>query len=94
MNKYAIIQNGLVINYIEYETQPDNPPPSFEEGTIAVLNNNIGVGYTYKDGVFTAPKPYPSWVLVDNNWESPIPMPQDNKPYFWDEPTTSWKELA
>ncbi len=56
MNKYAIIQNGLVINYIEYESQPDNPPPSFEEGTIAILNNEIGVGYTYVDGVFIEPQ--------------------------------------
>lgn len=55
MDKYAIIQNGVVINYIEYESQPENPPPSFPEGTIAVLNNNVGVGYTYSDGVFTAP---------------------------------------
>ena len=94
MNKYAIIQNGVVINYIEYETQPDNPPPSFKEGTIAVLNNNVGIGYTYQNGVFTAPKPYSSWVLVDNKWEAPIPMPQDDKPYFWDEATTSWKGLA
>ena len=55
MNKYAIIQNGLVINYVEYETQPDNPPPSFEEGTIAVLSNNAGIGYTYENGTFIAP---------------------------------------
>jgi hypothetical protein len=94
MNKYAIIQNGLVINYIEYETQPDNPPPSFEEGTIAVLNNSVGVGYTYADGVFTAPKPFPSWVLVDNKWTAPTPRPTDSKIYAWDEETTSWKELA
>jgi len=94
MNKYAIIQNGLVINYIEYETQPSNPPPSFEEGTIAVLNNNIGVGYTYANGVFTAPKPYPSWVLVNNTWTAPIEKPTGDKTYVWDETTTSWKELA
>jgi len=94
MNKYAIIQNGLVINYVEYETQPSNPPPSFEEGTIAVLNNSIGVGYTYNNGVFTAPKPYPSWVLVDNKWTAPTAKPTDNKFYQWDEPTISWKELT
>ena len=93
MNKYAIIQNGLVINYIEYETQPDNPPPAFEEGTIAVLNNSIGVGYTYANGIFTAPKPYPSWVLVDNKWTAPVEKPNDDKFYQWDEATTSWVEV-
>lgn len=94
MNKYAIIQNGLVINYIEYETQPDNPPPSFEEGTIAVLNNNVGVGYIYADGVFTAPQPFPSWVLVDNKWTAPTEKPTDGKIYQWDEETISWKVAA
>lgn len=94
MNKYAIIQNGLVVNYIEYETQPDNPPPAFEEGTIAVLNNNVGVGYTYNNGVFTEPQPYASWILVNNKWTAPTPKPTDNKLYRWDETTTSWKELG
>jgi hypothetical protein len=93
MNKYAIIQNGVVINYIEYETEPTNPPLGFEEGTVAILNNEVGVGYTYKDGVFTEPQPYPSWTLVDNKWTAPIPMPQDNKIYVWDETTNSWKGL-
>jgi hypothetical protein len=90
MNKYAIIQNGLVINYIEYESQPTNPPPGFEEGTIAVLNNSIGVGYTYNNDIFTAPKPYASWILVDNKWTAPTEKPNDNKIYFWNEETQSW----
>jgi hypothetical protein len=94
MNKYAIIQNGLVINYIEYETQPDNPPPSFEEGTIAVLNNSVGVGYTYNNGVFTEPQPYASWILVNNKWTAPTAKPNDGKIYMWDEETISWKGLA
>ena len=64
MDKYAIIQNGVVINYIEYETQPDNPPPSFPEGTIAILNNNIGVGWTYVNGEFVPPVyPKQPWEL-------------------------------
>jgi hypothetical protein len=91
MDKYAIIKNGVVVNYIEYESQPSNPPAGFEEGTIAILNNNIGVGYTYKDGVFTQPQPYPSWVLVNNEWEAPVQKPQDSKPYMWDESNLSWK---
>ena len=56
--------------------------------------NYAAVGYTYdktKDA-FIAPKPYPSWVLVEDTcqWEAPTSKPDDGKLYSWDEDTTSW----
>jgi len=58
--------------------------------------NYAGIGFIYdpiRDG-FVPPKPYPSWQLADNcSWWAPIPMPNDNKDYRWDETTTSWKEI-
>ena len=57
--------------------------------------NYAGVGYTYDttNDVFYAPKPYASWTLNQSSWlwEAPVPMPQDEKLYNWDEPTLSWK---
>jgi hypothetical protein len=58
--------------------------------------NYAAVGYTYdkaKDA-FIAPKPYPSWVLVEDTcqWEAPTAMPNDGKAYAWDEDTTAWVE--
>jgi len=93
MQKYAIIQNGIVVNSIEYETQPSNPPPAFDDTHLAVQSDIAGPGYTYADGVFTAPQPYPSWTLVNNVWTAPTPMPTDEKPYIWDELTKSWLEI-
>jgi hypothetical protein len=55
MKKYAIIQNGIVVNTIEYETQPDSPIPGFDETYIAVQSDVAGPGYTYENGVFVAP---------------------------------------
>lgn len=65
-------------------------------------NNNIrknyaGIGYSWDAGrdAFIPPKPYPSWVLLEETcrWESPIPMPvEEGKMYRWDEATTSWLE--
>ena len=65
-------------------------------------NNNIrknyaGIGYSYDAGrdAFISPKPYPSWVLLEETcrWEAPIPMPvEEGKMYRWDEATTSWLE--
>jgi hypothetical protein len=93
MEIYAIIQNGLVINTIEYAEQPSNPPPSFEEGVIAVLANGAGVGYTYANGVFTAPQPYPSWTLVDNIWQPPTPKPTESGFFIWNEDSKSWVKI-
>lgn len=58
--------------------------------------NYAGIGYQYDStrDAFIPPKPYASWVLDEATclWNSPIPMPQDNKNYAWDESTTSWAE--
>ena len=73
-------------------------PNSDEEDSGTPLRKNYaGIGYTYdsdKDA-FYAPKPYPSW-LLDNTtclWEAPVAYPDDDKPYEWDEDTTSWVEI-
>lgn len=52
-----------------------------------------GVGFTYdpvKD-IFIAAKPYPSWSLDSNDdWQPPIPYPNDGIIYYWDESITDW----
>jgi len=42
---------------------------------------------------FNLRKPYPSWVgdIDTMSWQPPTPYPQDDKQYYWDEPSTSWK---
>lgn len=56
--------------------------------------NHAGIGYTYDEDrdAFIPPKPYQSWVLNEStcNWESPIPYPQDNQKYKWNEQNQSW----
>jgi hypothetical protein len=39
---------------------------------------------------------YTSWVFnaVTCVFEAPTPRPTDDKPYRWDEPTTSWIEVT
>jgi hypothetical protein len=90
MPKYAIINNGIVENVIEYDQQPTNPPPSFSEGYIAIQSDIAAPGFTYENGVFTAPQPFPSWTLINNVWSAPIPYPLDDKVHSWDETTKSW----
>ena len=47
-----------------------------------------------KQAEHQARKPYPSWIgdIDTMSWQSPVPYPQDDKQYYWDEPTVSWVE--
>jgi len=53
---------------------------------------SIGDTYDHDRDAFMAPKPFPSWVLVEDScqWEPPTPYPTDSLEYTWDEPTKSW----
>ena len=53
--RYAIIDEINVINIIDYDTEPTNPPPGFEEPIIAVQSDTAQIGWTYVDGQFIAP---------------------------------------
>jgi len=58
--------------------------------------NYAGIGYTYDAtrDAFIAPQPFNSWILNEDTcqWDSPVPYPDDDKMYTWDEDTTSWVE--
>lgn len=55
--KYAILKDNLVVNVIEYETQPTTPPAGFEEGHIAVQEDHVSIGWIYQNGIFINPNP-------------------------------------
>ena len=56
--------------------------------------NHAGIGYTYDEDrdAFIPKKPFNSWILNESTclWESPIPYPQDNNEYKWNEQNQSW----
>ena len=66
-------------------------------GGTPLRKNYAGLGYTYDSerDAFIAPKPFNSWILNEDTcqWQSPTPMPTDDKSYDWDETTTSWVEI-
>ena len=63
-------------------------------GGIPFRKNYAGIGDTYDEqrDAFIPPKPYNSWILNENTclWDAPIPKPQDNNVYDWNEETQSW----
>ena len=60
--------------------------------------NYAGIGYTYDKtrDAFIAPKPHPSWTLVEDTcqWTAPTAYPDDGKVYEWNEDTTNWVEVV
>lgn len=47
-------------------------------------------------GKFRLPQPYPSWTFDEQSWtwNAPVPYPQDNALYVWDEEQGSWVAVA
>ena len=59
-----------------------------------IRKNYAGIGYTYDEDkdAFIPPQPYPSWTLDEDTclWEAPVPMPDDDNKYSWDEDSQNW----
>ena len=67
-------------------------------GGTPLRKNYAGIGYTYDSerDAFIPPKPYASWILVEDTcqWQAPVPMNDDGKFYQWNEDTLSWDEIV
>ena len=53
----------------------------------------VGVGWVFVDGELRPPQPYPSWTW-NNGWQPPVPYPDDDGFYEWDEAAQEWIELS
>lgn len=68
------------------------------EGGIPLRKNYAGIGYIYDNikDVFIPIKPFNSWILDDSigDWVAPIPHPNDNKMYSWNEDGQTWDLIS
>lgn len=59
--------------------------------------NYAGPGFKYDQmrDAFIPQQPYKSWVLNEDtcNWEAPVPYPNDEKIYLWNEISKQWEEI-
>ncbi len=83
----------------------DNLPPEEWYGNFrnqrcirTSYNHNIrgvfaAVGYSYNEdeNIFVMPQPFASWIRNGSIWESPIPIPNDDNRYRWNEDKTEWE---
>jgi hypothetical protein len=62
-----------------------------------IRKNFAGIDYIYDEerDAFIPPKPFNKWVLNEDTcrWESPVPYPDDDKRYVWNDNKGEWEEL-
>lgn len=67
-------------------------------GGIPLRKNYAGIGFTYDTDrdAFIPPKPYQSWTLNEETclWDAPVPCPNDDKRYRWNEEQQQWIEAV
>jgi hypothetical protein len=65
-----------------------------DNGGTPLRKNHASIGMIYDEDrdAFIYKKPFNSWILNEDTclWESPIPYPQDNNRYNWNEQNQSW----
>lgn len=63
-----------------------------------IRKNYAGIGFTYDEDLdaFIPPKPFASWLLNEETclWEAPVPYPEGEVMYFWNEETGDWEPLV
>ena len=83
--------NSFMNVHYDQETKEPTGKPAFRK-------NYAGIGYTYDEqrDAFIPPQPFDSWTLNEDTclWESPIPYPEDGKPYTWNEENGVWEEIS
>ena len=63
-----------------------------------IRKNYAGIDYTYDEDLdaFIPPKPYNSWILDEETcqWNSPIPQPDNENFYLWNETAQAWEQVS
>lgn len=104
-----INQNNLVLRVLVVSDEQEHRGQEFLANDLSLggtwiqcsYNNRIrkqypGPGFSYDPSadVFIAPRPYESWYLDENyDWQPPVPYPNDDKFYIWNESITNWQEV-
>jgi len=79
-----------------YYTPNANPMIPDPDQSKAFRKNYAADGFIYDAlrDAFIPPRPFPSWVLNEDDclWYAPVPSPaaDENTPYAWDEDSQSW----
>jgi hypothetical protein len=63
----------------------------------SIRKNFAGIGFYYDAELdaFIPPKPFDSWILIEETaqWQAPIPYPNDGLIYCWSEDSLDWEAV-
>ena len=63
-----------------------------------IRKNYAGIGFRYDDDLdaFIPPKPFASWLLNEETaqWEAPVPYPDGDLMYSWNEELGDWEAIV
>lgn len=90
MANYAVIENETIVNCVVAQSDYASKFENWIE-----VPNGFGIGdkYDNEKKLFIKQKPFESWILNEQTgfWNPPVPMPEDDQNYIWDEISGAWK---
>ena len=89
-NRIQKRRGGSFMNRVPEVSKIKYPPKKKEVKVLSQVEFDAD-----KQAEHQARKPYPSWVgdIDTMSWQPPLPYPQDDKRYYWDELTINWVEV-
>jgi len=77
---------------VRLNTQPNETYELF----LWAENNSTRIEKTFELNIPKPQQPFESWTWNDINktWEAPVPYPEDEKIYTWNEETQNWEEVT
>lgn len=93
----SVVDNLIVADQDYIDTGDLGDPAEWLEyaydGSIRLRAAVLGGTYDAEHDCFVDPKPYPSWVLDHDthNWVAPVPYPDPELQYHWNEDAQTWE---
>ena len=98
IDKNNLVVNVIVADSLEWcQTNLDGTWLETKEDK-SIRKNYAGIGYKYDQerDAFIPPKPFNKWVLNEDTcrWESPVPYPDDENQYVWNDNKSEWELIV
>lgn len=103
--KFAIIQDNVIKKVIVSEDMEqamtsclsleDLKDTQFDIVEVIETENDVYEESVLVSGNIIPPRPYESWVFLNNQWTPPKNVPEDNtRVWMWDENIIDWKDMG